>query len=95
MIHSLKELRDLGNTVIVVEHDKDMMLEADYIIDMGPKAGRLGGEVVFSGTPQEMMKTNTMINNAIKGFEKKGANGDKSAFIFKRDKNNPLDFLFI
>ena len=47
LIHSLKELRDLGNTVIVVEHDKDMMLNADYIIDIGPKAGRRGGEVVF------------------------------------------------
>lgn len=47
LIHSLKELRDLGNTVIVVEHDKDMMLAADYVIDMGPKAGRLGGEVVL------------------------------------------------
>lgn len=47
LIHSLKELRDIGNTVIVVEHDKDMMLAADYVIDMGPKAGRLGGEVVF------------------------------------------------
>ena len=67
LIHSLKELRDLGNTVIVVEHDKDMMLEADYIIDMGPKAGRLGGEVVFSGTPQEMMKTNTMTSQYLNG----------------------------
>jgi len=52
LIHSLQKLRDLGNTVIVVEHDKDMMLEADHIIDMGPKAGRLGGEVVFSGSPE-------------------------------------------
>lgn len=67
LIHSLKELRDLGNTVIVVEHDRDMMLEADYIIDMGPKAGRLGGEVVFSGTPQEMMKTNTMTSQYLNG----------------------------
>ena len=53
----LKELRDIGNSVIVVEHDKDMMLAADYVIDMGPKAGRLGGEVVFAGTPQEMLQT--------------------------------------
>nr|MBP9507745.1 excinuclease ABC subunit UvrA [Bacteroides sp.] len=53
LINSLKELRDMGNSVIVVEHDKDMMMASDYIIDMGPKAGRLGGEVVFSGTPQE------------------------------------------
>lgn len=60
LINSLKELRDLGNSVIVVEHDKDMMLAADYVIDMGPKAGRLGGEVVFAGTPQEMLLTNTL-----------------------------------
>ena len=51
LINSLKELRDMGNSVIVVEHDKDMMLAADYVIDMGPKAGRLGGEVVFAGKP--------------------------------------------
>ena len=57
LIHSLKQLRDLGNTVIVVEHDKDMMLSADYIVDIGPKAGRRGGEVVFQGTPQQMEKT--------------------------------------
>ena len=60
LIHSLKELRDLGNTVIVVEHDKDMMLAADYIIDIGPKAGRKGGEVVFQGTPQQMLKAHTL-----------------------------------
>ena len=57
LIHSLKQLRDLGNTVIVVEHDKDMMLSADYIVDIGPKAGRRGGEVVFQGTPEQMEKT--------------------------------------
>lgn len=56
LIHSLKELRDLGNTVVVVEHDKDMMLESDYVIDIGPKAGRKGGKVVFAGTPEEMLK---------------------------------------
>ena len=60
LIRSLKELRDLGNTVIVVEHDRDMMLAADYIVDIGPRAGRKGGEVVFQGTPKEMMKTNTL-----------------------------------
>ena len=60
LIHSLKELRDLGNTVIVVEHDKDMMLAADYIIDIGPRAGRKGGEVVFQGTPKELMKADTL-----------------------------------
>lgn len=67
LIHSLKELRDIGNTVIVVEHDKDMMLEADHIIDMGPKAGRLGGEVMFSGTPQEMLQTDTLTSQYLNG----------------------------
>ena len=60
LIHSLKELRDLGNTVVVVEHDKDMMLESDYVIDIGPKAGRKGGKVVFAGTPEEMLKSGTL-----------------------------------
>ena len=67
LINSLKELRDMGNSVIVVEHDKDMMLAADYVIDMGPKAGRLGGEVVFAGTPTEMLKTNTMTSQYLNG----------------------------
>ncbi len=67
LINSLKELRDLGNTVIVVEHDKDMMMAADYIIDMGPKAGRKGGEVVFAGTPQEMLKTDTLTSQYLNG----------------------------
>ncbi len=67
LINSLKELRDLGNSVIVVEHDKDMMLAADYIVDMGPKAGRLGGEVVFAGTPEEMLKTNTLTSQYLNG----------------------------
>lgn len=60
LINSLKSLRDTGNTIIVVEHDEEMMLNADYVIDMGPKAGRLGGEVVFQGTPKEMMKSDTL-----------------------------------
>ena len=67
LIHSLKELRDLGNTVIVVEHDQDMMLNADYIIDIGPRAGRKGGEVVFQGTPKEMLKTNSATANYLNG----------------------------
>ena len=67
LINSLKELRDLGNSVIVVEHDKDMMLAADYIVDMGPKAGRLGGEVVFAGTPEEMLKTDTLTSQYLNG----------------------------
>ena len=60
LIRSLKELRDLGNTVIVVEHDRDMMLSADWIVDIGPRAGRKGGEVVFQGTPADMLKSNTL-----------------------------------
>lgn len=67
LIHSLKELRDIGNTVIVVEHDKDMMLAADYVIDMGPKAGRLGGDVVFAGTPREMLLTHTLTSQYLNG----------------------------
>ena len=67
LINSLKELRDLGNTVIVVEHDKDMMLSADYVVDLGPKAGRLGGKVVFQGSPQEMMQTHTLTSQYLNG----------------------------
>ena len=70
LIHSLKKLRDSGNSVIVVEHDKDMMLESDYIIDMGPKAGRLGGEVVFAGTPKEMLQTQTLTSCYLNGSMK-------------------------
>lgn len=67
LINSLKELRDIGNSVIVVEHDKDMMLSADYVVDMGPKAGRLGGDVVFAGTPAEMLKADTLTSAYLNG----------------------------
>ena len=67
LIDSLKQLRDLGNTVIVVEHDKDMMLAADYLIDIGPHAGRKGGEVVFQGTPEELLKTDTITAQYLNG----------------------------
>ena len=67
LINSLKKLRDTGNSVIVVEHDKDMMLASDYIIDMGPKAGRMGGEVVFEGTPQEMLQKETLTSQYLTG----------------------------
>ena len=70
LISSLKSLRDLGNTVIVVEHDRDIMLAADYIIDLGPKAGRKGGEVVFAGTPAEMLKGDTVTASYLNGVEK-------------------------
>lgn len=70
LINSLKTLRDSGNSVIVVEHDKDMMLAADYVVDMGPKAGRLGGEVVFAGTPQKMLETETLTSQYLNGQKK-------------------------
>lgn len=66
---SLKELRDEGNTVVVVEHDKDMMLESDYIVDMGPKAGRLGGQVMFQGSPKEMLSQETLTSRYLNGKE--------------------------
>ncbi|MBR2249768.1 MAG: excinuclease ABC subunit UvrA, partial [Prevotella sp.] len=67
LIGSLRQLRDLGNTVIVVEHDKDMMLAADYIVDIGPRAGRKGGEVVFQGTPKEMLASHTLTADYLNG----------------------------
>lgn len=94
LIDSLKQLRDIGNTVLVVEHDRDMMMAADYIVDIGPKAGRKGGEVVFQGTPDEMLHTHTMtaqyLNNEMKiclpGHRRKG-NG-KSIVIRGARGNN-------
>ena len=95
LIKSLKELRDLGNTVIVVEHDKDMMLEADYIVDIGPKAGRKGGEVVFQGTPKEMLKTQTITAQYLNGemsipvpVQRREGNG--KSIIIKGAKGNNL-----
>ncbi len=76
LIHSLKELRDIGNTVIVVEHDRDMMLAADYIIDIGPRAGRKGGEVVFQGTPQELLKADTLTAKYLKASPSPSQGGD-------------------
>ena len=67
LIDSLKKLRDADNSIIVVEHDKEIMLEADYIVDIGPKAGRKGGEVVFAGTPKDMLKTNTLTAEYLNG----------------------------
>jgi excinuclease ABC subunit A len=67
LIRSLKQLRDTGNSVIVVEHDKDMMMAADYVVDMGPHAGRFGGEVVFAGTPAEMLQSDTMTSAYLNG----------------------------
>ena len=67
LIRSLKDLRDVGNTIIVVEHDKDMMTEADFVVDIGPFAGKKGGNVVFAGTPAEMLKSNTLTAKYING----------------------------
>lgn len=67
LIESLKKLRDSGNSVVVVEHDKDMMLASDYVVDMGPFAGLKGGEVVYAGTPDEMLKKNTLTSNYLNG----------------------------
>lgn len=67
LIDSLKKLRDTGNTIIVVEHDRDMMLESDYIVDIGPKAGRKGGNVVFAGTPKEMLGSDTLTARYLNG----------------------------
>jgi excinuclease ABC subunit A len=67
LIRSLKTLRDMGNSVIVVEHDREMMLGADYVVDMGPKAGQLGGEIVFAGTPAEMLAADTLTSSYLNG----------------------------
>ena len=97
LINSLKELRDLGNTVIVVEHDKDMMLAADYVVDIGPMAGRKGGEVVFQGTPQEMLKCRTITadylngNRAIKLPAHRREGNGKSIIIKGASGNNLKD----
>lgn len=95
LIHSLKELRDMGNSVIVVEHDKDMMLAADYIIDIGPKAGRKGGEVVFQGTPQQMLQQHTITADYLNGkraieLPAKRREGNGKSIWIKGAKGNNL-----
>ena len=94
LIHSLKQLRDTGNSVIVVEHDKDMMMAADYVVDLGPHAGRLGGEVVFSGTPEEMLKANTLTSDYLNGKKRieipkklRPGNGEKITIKGARGNN--------
>jgi len=87
LINSLKQLRDSGNSVIVVEHDKSMMLAADYIVDMGPRAGRLGGEVVFAGKPEEMLKAKTLTSAYL--------NGEKRIEISARVRKGNGQFLTI
>lgn len=94
LINSLKNLRDIGNSVIVVEHDKDMMLEADYIVDMGPKAGRHGGEIVAIGTPETILKSKTLTAAYLNGEikipipEKRREGNGKSIFIEGASGNN-------
>ena len=70
LINSLKQLRDTGNSVIVVEHDKDMMMASDFVVDLGPRAGRHGGQVIFTGTPQEMLKSDTLTASFLNGKQK-------------------------
>lgn len=95
LINSLKELRDLGNTIIVVEHDEEMMLAADYIVDIGPKAGRRGGEVVFQGTPRQMLKEHTLTSQYLNGemsiaVPEKRRQGNGKFIILKGCKGNNL-----
>ena len=94
LINSLKRLRDVGNSIIIVEHDKEMMLAADYVIDLGPAAGRLGGNVVFSGTPAEMMKADTLTAKYLNGEltipvpEKRRKGNGKTLVLYGARGNN-------
>ena len=72
LINSLKQLRDIGNSIIVVEHDKDIMLESDYVIDIGPGAGRFGGNIMFQGSPKDLLKTDTLTASYLNGSRKIG-----------------------
>lgn len=95
LIDSLKKLRDSGNSVVVVEHDKDMMLASDYIVDMGPFAGRKGGEVVFEGLPSEMLKKNTLTSNYLNGkleiaVPEKRRKGNGMKFVIEGATGNNL-----
>lgn len=95
LINSLKRLRDADNSIIVVEHDKDMMIESDYIVDIGPKAGRHGGEVVFQGTPNEMLKTKTLTAQFLSGEREIAIpttrrKGNGNALIIKNCSGNNL-----
>ena len=95
LIDSLKQLRDLGNTVLVVEHDRDMMMAADYIVDIGPKAGRKGGEVVFQGTPEDMLKQHTLTaaylnDDMVITIPSKRRKGNGKSIIIKGARGNNL-----
>lgn len=84
LIKSLKELRDMNNSVIVVEHDEQIMREADWIVDIGPKAGRLGGNVLFSGTPEELLKTDTLTAAYLKGEKRIETSDNRSPITDNR-----------
>ena len=100
LINSLLQLRDTGNSVIVVEHDKDMMLHADYLIDMGPRAGKHGGEICSSGTPAEVMKTSTLTSDYLTGRTKieipqKRRSGNGKSLVLHNAKGNNLKSLTV
>ncbi|MBP8945320.1 MAG: excinuclease ABC subunit UvrA [Paludibacteraceae bacterium] len=95
LIHSLKQLRDNGNSIIVVEHDKSIMLAADYLIDLGPGAGRMGGEVVFAGEPNKMLEADTLTSSYLKGKKRieipaKIRKGNGNFLILRGAKGNNL-----
>lgn len=95
LIDSLKQLRDASNSILVVEHDKDIMLEADHVVDIGPRAGRKGGEVVFSGTPSEMLETDTLTARYLNGREvipwkKHPRKGSGKKLVLRGAKGNNL-----
>lgn len=95
LIDSLKQLRDASNSILVVEHDKDIMLDADYIVDIGPKAGRKGGEVVFAGTPAEMLSKDTLTANYLNGKQSiplrdKPRKGNGQKLVLRGAKGNNL-----
>ncbi|MBM4165957.1 MAG: excinuclease ABC subunit UvrA [Ignavibacteria bacterium] len=94
LIGILKSLRDLGNTVIVVEHDREIIESADYIIDIGPNAGELGGEIVFSGKHQQLLQSNTLTSKYLSGYEeikiptcRNNGSGNYIAIIGAREHN--------
>ncbi|MBN2614880.1 MAG: excinuclease ABC subunit UvrA [Bacteroidales bacterium] len=95
LIESLKELRDIGNSVVVVEHDKDTILAADYVVDIGPGAGRLGGKIVASGSPEEILKSNTLTAQYLNGnrvieYPSQRRKGNGKSIVLKGARGNNL-----
>ena len=94
LIDSLKELRDMGNTIIVVEHDEQIMRQADWVVDIGPKAGRLGGKIVFSGEPEEMLRSGTLTADYLNGKRQMPASeqrkGDGNVLVLSGCRGNNL-----